>query len=262
MTRRGEARVDGRRPDEPRAARITRGYLKHAEGSALIETGDTRVICAASVEERVPGWLRDSGNGWVTAEYGMLPRSSGTRMTRESRGTVRGRTHEIQRLIGRSLRAVTDLKALGQRTVTLDCDVVQADGGTRTASITGAFVALADALRGLVERGLLPEVPITDAVAATSVGLVGGRVLLDLRYEEDAAAEADLNLVMTRGGRFIEVQVTAERTPFSRARLNEMIRVGERGLVDLFAAQEEALRGAARRPAAHPRAVPRRATSR
>jgi ribonuclease PH len=256
------ARADGRRPFQPRPVRITRGYLKHAEGSVLVETGDTRVICAASIEERVPGWLRDAGRGWVTAEYGMLPRSSGTRMARESRGTVRGRTQEIQRLIGRSLRAVTDLEALGQRTVTLDCDVVQADGGTRTASITGAFVALVDALRGLVERGLLPRVPLTDSVAATSVGLVGGRVLVDLCYEEDAAADADLNLVMTRGGRFIEVQVTAEKEPFSRARLSAMIRAGERGLGSLWGALDEALGGAARRPAASPRAGARRATSR
>jgi ribonuclease PH len=234
-------RADGRAPGALRSVRIARGFVKHAEGSVLIETGETRVICTASVEERVPAWTRDAGHGWVTAEYGMLPRSSGTRMARETHGGVRGRTHEIQRLIGRSLRAVTDLRALGQRTVTLDCDVIQADGGTRTASVTGAYVALHDALATLVARGALAELPLLDSVAATSVGLVGGRVLLDLCYEEDSRADADLNLVMTGSGRFIEVQVTAEREPFTNARLAEMIRVGRAGIAALLAAQRGAL---------------------
>ncbi len=261
MTRRTAAlRSDGRRPDQLRPVSITRHYIRHAEGSVLVEAGQTRVICTATIEERVPGWARESGHGWVTAEYGMLPRSSGSRIARESHGNVRGRTHEIQRLIGRSLRAVVDLKALGARTVTLDCDVIQADGGTRTASVTGAFVALHDALASLVARGTLPALPIDDFVAATSAGLVAGRPLLDLCYEEDARADADLNLVMTRGGRFIEVQVTAEREPFSSARLAQMIRLGRGGLESLFAAQAEALArggtaraGAARAGSARPR---------
>lgn len=234
-------RPDGREREEARPVRITRKFQKHAEGSVLIEIGDTRVICSATVEPKVPPWLRDAKHGWVTAEYGMLPRSSGSRISRESRGNVRGRTHEIQRLVGRSLRAVADLPALGQRTVTLDCDVIQADGGTRTASVTGAFVALYDALRSLVEAGEMPAIPLRDIVAATSVGVVGGRVLLDLAYEEDSAAEVDLNLVMTRAGAIIEVQGTAEREPFSTARLTEMLRVGRAGIEALVHAQEKAL---------------------
>jgi ribonuclease PH len=236
----GGSRADGRRPDEMRSISITRGYLKHAEGSALIEVGGTRVICAATVESRVPPWMRDSGQGWVTAEYSMLPRSTGSRSSRE-RGSVRGRTHEIERLVGRSLRAVTDLPALGQRTVTLDCDVLQADGGTRTASITGAFVALYDALRALVDRGDLARIPLRDFVAATSVGVVDERVLLDLAYEEDSRAEVDMNLVITRAGLLIEVQGTAEKNPFSTTRLSEMLRVGRAGADALFRMQAHAL---------------------
>ena len=237
----GTQRRDGRGAEEARPIRITRKFQKHAEGSVLIEIGDTRVICSATIEPKVPPWMRDAKHGWVTAEYGMLPRSSGSRISRESRGNVRGRTHEIQRLVGRSLRAVCDLPALGQRTVTLDCDVIQADGGTRTASVTGAFVALYDALRSLVDAGEMPAIPLRDFVAATSAGIVEGRVLLDLAYEEDSSAEVDLNLVMTRAGAIIEVQGTAEREPFSTARLSEMLRVGRAGIEALVRAQEKAL---------------------
>ncbi|MFN0149467.1 MAG: ribonuclease PH [bacterium] len=234
-------RSDGRGSADSRAVRITRQYQRHAEGSVLIEVGDTRVICSATVEGRVPPWMREAKHGWVTAEYGMLPRSSGSRISRESRGSVRGRTHEIQRLVGRSLRAVTDLDALGQRTITLDCDVIQADGGTRTASVTGAFVALHDALSSLVDSGALPKLPLRDFVAATSIGIVGGEVLLDLCYEEDSGADVDMNLVMTRAGLLIEVQGTAERAPFSSAKLAEMLRVGRAGIDTLIRAQEASL---------------------
>lgn len=234
-------RKDGRGAAESRPVRITRRYQRHAEGSVLIEVGATRVICSATVEGKVPPWMRDAKHGWVTAEYGMLPRSSGSRISRESRGSVRGRTHEIQRLVGRSLRAVTDLDALGQRTITLDCDVIQADGGTRTASVTGAFVALHDALASLVDAGALPKLPLRDFVAATSVGIVGDAVLLDLCYEEDSSAEVDLNLVMTRAGLLVEVQGTAERAPFTSERLAEMLRVGRAGIDTLVRAQEAAL---------------------
>src|SRR6476660_3734305 len=214
-------RTDGRAPSDLRTTRLTPGFLAHAEGSVLIEAGRTRVVCAASVEDRVPPFLRNSGKGWVTAEYGMLPRSTSTRTQREaSAGKIGGRTHEIQRLIGRSLRAVTKLPALGERTIYLDCDVIQADGGTRTASITGAFVALALALEKLNQQSVIKSVPITDYVAATSVGIVDGEALLDLAYEDDSRAEVDMNIVKTGTGRFIEVQGTAEAIPFGRDSLN------------------------------------------
>src|SRR5665213_1873470 len=214
-------RSDKRPADQLRQITLTPNYLEHAEGSVLIETGRTKVICTASVEDRVPPFLRNSGKGWVTAEYGMLPRATSTRTQREATaGKVGGRTQEIQRLIGRSLRAVMNLPALGERTVWIDCDVIQADGGTRTASITGAFVALALALEKLQQRGTLKTIPLSDYVAATSVGIVDGEVLLDLAYEDDSRAEVDMNIVKTGDGRFIEVQGTAEAIPFGRDALN------------------------------------------
>ena len=210
-------RVDGRKTGELRPVRITRKYIKHAEGSVLIEVGDTKVICTASVEDKPPQFLKGEGKGWVTAEYGMLPRATGIRTLREAaRGKIGGRTYEIQRLIGRSLRAVVDLAALGERTVWLDCDVIQADGGTRTASITGAFIALVDALNNLREQGILSRIPISDFVAATSVGRLKRELILDLCYEEDSAAEVDMNVVMTGSGRFVEVQGTGEEASFTR----------------------------------------------
>src|SRR5687768_13074819 len=215
-------RRDGRAPDELRPVTITPRYIKHAEGSALIEVGDTRVICTASVEERVPPFLKGQGQGWVTSEYGMLPRATTTRSNRETgRGGPSGRTHEIQRLIGRSLRAVVDAKALGERTLWVDCDVIQADGGTRTAAITGAFVALVEALRHMQKARLFSELPLLDFVAATSVGKVDGEVLLDLNYDEDSKAEVDMNIVKTGGGRFVEIQGTAEDGSFSDEELAE-----------------------------------------
>lgn len=235
-------RTDGREPEQIRPVRITRGYIKHAEGSVFIETGDTKVICTASVEERVPPFLKGSGKGWVTAEYSMLPRATGTRNLREAaRGKLGGRTHEIQRLIGRALRSVIDLGALGERTVILDCDVIQADGGTRTASITGAFVALAEALTYLKEKKAIRRMPLTDFVAATSVGRLGDRILLDLCYVEDSAAEVDLNVVMTGSGRFVEVQGTGEEASFSRQELDLMIDVAAQGVQQLVALQKETL---------------------
>lgn len=237
-------RMDGRKAGQIRPVRITKNYIKHAEGSVLIEIGDTRVVCTATVEEKVPLFLKGGGKGWVTAEYGMLPRATGTRNPREAaRGKVGGRTHEIQRLIGRSLRAVTDLAALGERTVLLDCDVLQADGGTRTASITGAFIALAEALHKLKEKGLLKRVPLTDYIAATSVGRLGGEILLDLCYEEDAAAEVDMNIVMTGAGRFVEVQGTGEEATFTRQEMNDMMELAAQGIQQLVARQKEALKG-------------------
>ncbi len=235
-------RVDGRRPGQLRPVRITRNYIKHAEGSVLIEVGDTKVICNASVEDKLPMFLKGGGKGWVTAEYGMLPRATGVRTPREAaRGKIGGRTYEIQRLIGRSLRAVVDLVALGERTVWIDCDVIQADGGTRTASITGAFVALVDALNKLMEQGLLKHMPITDFIAATSVGRVQGEIILDLCYEEDFAAEVDMNVVMTGAGRLIEVQGTGEEASFTRQEMNCMIDLAEQGIGSLIARQKEAL---------------------
>jgi ribonuclease PH len=231
-----------RRPDQLRELRLTRGYTRHAEGSVLVELGDTRVLCTASVEERVPGFLRGQGRGWITAEYGMLPRSTHTRSDREAaRGKQGGRTLEIQRLIGRSLRACADLQALGERTITLDCDVLQADGGTRTASITGAWVALRDAVQGLLAAGTLTADPIRTQVAAVSVGVYQGVAVLDLDYAEDCTAQTDMNLVMDAAGGLIEIQGTAEGTPFSRAELDAMLDLGSAGIAAMMAAQRRAL---------------------
>lgn len=233
-------RFDGRGAAELRETRITPHYSVHAEGSVLIEAGLTRVICTASVEDRVPPFLRGKGSGWVTGEYGMLPRSTSTRSTRESSaGRVGGRTQEIQRLIGRSLRAVTRLKDLGERTVWVDCDVIQADGGTRTASITGGFVALALAVRKLHESGKIARLPIADYVAAISVGIVDGRPLVDLPYAEDSQAEVDMNVVKTGNGRFIEVQGTAEGEPFDRAALDDLLGLADGAIERLVAMQQE-----------------------
>jgi ribonuclease PH len=235
-------RTDHRQPDQMRPVRITTNYLMTAEGSALIEVGHTRVLCAASVEESVPQFLRGSGRGWVTAEYSMLPRATATRTPREvAKGRQSGRTLEIQRLIGRSLRSVVDTAALGDRSVIVDCDVLQADGGTRTASITGAYVALVLALQKLVQYGTLKSLPITQPVAATSVGISKGLPLLDLCYEEDSSAEVDMNLVMTGSGRFVELQATAEKTPFDDAQLEQMLTLARRGIADLFDIQKAAL---------------------
>ncbi len=228
-------RSDKRPADQLRPITITPHYIEHAEGSVLIEAGRTKVICTASVEDRVPPFLRNSGKGWVTAEYGMLPRATSTRTQREATaGKVGGRTQEIQRLIGRSLRTVTNLPALGERTVWIDCDVIQADGGTRTASITGAFVALALALEKIHQRGVLKTVPLSDYVAATSVGIVDGEVLLDLAYEDDSRAEVDMNIVKTGDGRFIEVQGTAEAIPFGRDALNQLLDIADTGIRQLI----------------------------
>jgi ribonuclease PH len=235
-------RIDNRRPDQMRPVRITPNYLMTAEGSALIEVGHTRVLCAASVEATVPPFLRGGGKGWVTAEYSMLPRATGTRTPREiTKGRPSGRTQEIQRLIGRSLRSVVDRTGLGERSIIVDCDVLQADGGTRTAAITGAYVALVLALRQLVVFGSLKALPLTDQVAATSLGIVAGAPALDLCYEEDSAAEVDLNLVMTGAGRFVELQATAERTPFDDSQLADLLEMGRRGIAELFTIQNQAL---------------------
>jgi ribonuclease PH len=232
-------RIDGRSPADLRPVRIEPGALAYAEGSALIETGDTRVLCAVSVEDGVPRFLRGAGQGWLTAEYAMLPRSTLTRSPRSA--SSGGRAREIQRLIGRSLRAVVDLRALGERTLTVDCDVLQADGGTRTAAITGAYVAVRQALDGMSTRGQLSGQPLRSAIAATSVGVVDGEVMLDLCYEEDHRAEVDVNIVMTDAGDFVEVQGTAEGAPFSRATLDAMLALGWRGIARLLAAQRDAL---------------------
>jgi ribonuclease PH len=232
-------RSDKRPANELRATTITPNYLMHAEGSVLIESGNTRVICTASVEDRVPQFLRGSGRGWVTAEYGMLPRSTSTRTQREAAaGKVGGRTQEIQRLIGRSLRSVTNLAALGERTIWIDCDVIQADGGTRTASITGAFVALALALEKLRDRGTLSAVPLIDYVAAISVGIVDGEPLLDLAYDDDSRAQVDMNVVKTGSGQFIEVQGTAEGLPFDRASLDMLLTLADAGIAQLVEKQK------------------------
>jgi ribonuclease PH len=236
------ARLNGRRSDELRPVRIQRRYTKHAEGSVLVQFGDTHVLCNASVEERVPPFLKDSGRGWVTAEYGMLPRSTNTRTEREAaRGKQSGRTQEIQRLIGRSLRAVVDLSSLGQRTVHVDCDVLQADGGTRTASITGAFVALHDAFSFLREKKLILSNPIRDHVAAVSVGMADGTPLLDLDYREDSSCGCDMNVVMTGAGSYVEVQGTAEGEAFSRAELDRLLELAARGIAELVRQQKIAL---------------------
>lgn len=237
-------RTDGRKPNQLRPLKITPSYIKTAEGSVLIEMGDTKVICTAKLEERVPPFLRNSGKGWITAEYGMLPGSSDTRIGREaSRGKVGGRTHEIQRLIGRSLRAIADLRILGERTVWIDCDVIQADGGTRTASITGAYVALVEALRGWRARGILSVDPVKDAVAAVSIGVIDGKILLDLCYAEDSKADVDMNFVMTGSGKFIEVQGTAETSPFTRKQMEHMAEIAQRGIKELLDAQKKIIAG-------------------
>ena len=233
-------RLDGRTADAVRPIRMTPDYIVHAEGSLLVEVGRTRVICTASIEDRVPPFLRGSGKGWVTAEYGMLPRATSTRTTREAAtGKLGGRTQEIQRLIGRSLRSITSLTELGERTIWVDCDVIQADGGTRTASITGGFVALVLALERLRSQAAIARVPITDYVAATSVGIVQGTPLLDLAYDEDSRAEVDMNVVKTSAGAFIELQGTAETKPFDRAALEALLGLADRGINELIAKQRE-----------------------
>jgi ribonuclease PH len=238
----GSKRPSGRANDEQRRIKITRNYTKHAEGSVLIETGDTKVLCTASVENTVPGFLRGQGSGWVTAEYGMLPRSTGNRMRREAAsGKQGGRTMEIQRLIGRSLRAVVDLEALGENTITVDCDVIQADGGTRTASITGAYVALVDAINYMMEQQIIRKNPIHGQVASISVGIYKGEPVLDLDYAEDSNAETDMNLVMNEAGAFIEVQGTAEGHAFFPEELNSMLELGKKGIKKLLTEQSEAL---------------------
>jgi ribonuclease PH len=227
-----------------RPVKITRNYLKHAEGSVLIEMGDTKVICTASVEERVPPFLRNTGKGWVTAEYSMLPRSTHTRTTRDSTtGRASGRSYEIQRLIGRSLRSVTDLRGFGERSVWIDCDVIQADGGTRAASITGAYVALVDAFRKMVKDGVIEKVPIKDSVAAISVGKVDGAVLLDLNYGEDSKAEVDMNVVMTGQGKFVEIQGTAEEEAFTKKEMDGLTRLAQKGIGELTKIQKKSLEG-------------------
>jgi ribonuclease PH len=235
-------RPSNRAPDEMRKIRITRNYTMHAEGSVMVEFGNTRVLCNATIEERVPGFLRGKGQGWVTAEYGMLPRSTNSRMGREAaRGKQGGRTMEIQRLIGRSLRAVVDMKALGERSVTIDCDVIQADGGTRTASITGGFVALADAVQTLLDSKAIDKNPLTGQVASVSVGIFKGTPVLDLDYPEDCNAETDMNVVMSNAGDFIEVQGTAEGHPFNQDELNSMLALAKKGISELVISQRDAL---------------------
>jgi ribonuclease PH len=235
-------RTDGRKPKQLRPLTITPSYIKTADGSVLIEVGGTKVICTAKLEERVPPFLRNSGKGWITAEYGMLPGSSETRIGRESsRGKVGGRTHEIQRLIGRSLRTIADLRSLGEKTIWIDCDVIQADGGTRTASITGAYVALAEAVRKWLARGIVGVNPIKDTVAAVSIGIIEGKILLDLCYEEDSKAEVDMNFVMTGSGKFIEVQGTAEASPFTKRQMERMADIAELGIKELLKAQKKVI---------------------
>ncbi|HEV3152833.1 MAG TPA: ribonuclease PH [Candidatus Baltobacteraceae bacterium] len=235
-------RTDGRRPDELRPVHIEPHFLKYAEGSALISVGNTRVLCAATLEDRVPQWMKGRGTGWVTAEYAMLPRATQERTQREAtKGKLGGRTHEIQRIIGRALRAVTDMAKLGERTVWLDCDVLQADGGTRTAAVTGAWVALALALSTAFDNKDRSKWPLIGQIAATSVGIVGGRPLLDLAYDEDSRAEVDMNVFMTDAGRFTELQGTAEATPFSRSELDTLLGLAERGIAELLTIQRSAL---------------------
>jgi ribonuclease PH len=232
-------RSDGRGADKLRKVQITRNYLKFPEGSCLIELGNTKVICTASVDESVPPFLKGSGTGWVTAEYGMLPRSCGTRIPR---GKDSGRTYEIQRLVGRSLRTVTDMKSLGERSIWLDCDVIQGDGGTRTASITGSFIALADAMSKLKKQGLIKKILLKDFVAATSVGILNGTPILDLCYEEDSKAEVDMNVVMTGGGEFIEIQGTGERKSFTKEQMDGLMDLGKKGIADLVDIQKNLLK--------------------
>jgi ribonuclease PH len=233
-------RTDGREQDELRKVKIKRNYIKPAEGSVLIEMGDTKVICTATIEERVPPFLREKKKGWITAEYGMIPRATGVRTARESTiGKTGGRTMEIKRLIGRALRAVINPELLGERTIWLDCDVIQADGGTRTASITGAYIALNDAIRVAMEKGIITKNPLTDSLAAVSVGIVHGEPLLDICYAEDSAADVDMNVVMTGGGKIVEIQGTAESAPFSRAMLDELLSLAEKGISELIKIQTE-----------------------
>jgi ribonuclease PH len=233
-------RTDGRKPMQMRPLKITPRYIKTADGSVLIEMGDTKVICTAKFEARAPQFLRNSGRGWITAEYSMLPGSSQERIARESaRGRVGGRTHEIQRLIGRSLRAIADLKSLGERTIWVDCDVIQADGGTRTASITGAYVALVEAVKNWLNRGIITADPIKDSVAAVSIGIIDGKIHLDLCYEEDSRADVDMNFVMTGSGKFIEVQGTAENSPFTKKQMERMAEIAQRGIKELLMAQKK-----------------------
>ncbi|MGH7807462.1 MAG: ribonuclease PH [Thermodesulfobacteriota bacterium] len=235
-------RTDGRKADELRPVKITRGTMKYPEGSALIEMGETKVICTATIEESVPPFLRETGKGWITAEYSMLPRSTKSRNARDAvRGRVGGRSQEIQRIVGRALRAVVNMDKLGERTIIVDCDVFQADGGTRTASITGAFVALTDAVQYLLRDGILQENPIIDFVAAVSVGMIDGKAVLDLNYEEDSKAELDMNVAMTASRLLVEVQGTAERKPFSKDELSQMVNIAEKGILKLIAKQKEIL---------------------
>ena len=237
-------RPDGRKNNELRNLEIAKDYIKYAEGSCIVELGNTKVIVTASVENGVPPFLRNSGNGWVTGEYGMIPRSCRSRVPREvSKGKLGGRTHEIQRLIGRSLRAVTDMTKLGERTIWLDCDVVQADGGTRCASITGSFVALALALDKMKKEGIIKDIPLSDYVAAISVGIINSEAVLDLDYDEDSSGEVDMNIVMTGKGKFIEVQGTAEREPFEKGDLNKLTALAEKGIQEIIAAQKKMLKG-------------------
>ena len=237
-------RLDGRGPEVLRPVKISRNYMKHAEGSVLIEMGDTKVICSASIEERVPPFLRNTGRGWITAEYSMLPRSTHTRTSRDSlTGRGNGRAFEIQRLIGRSLRSVTDLAGFGEKTIWIDCDVIQADGGTRTASITGAYVALVDAFQKMVKKGLVEKVPVKNSVAAISVGRVDGRILLDLNYEEDSKAEVDMNVVMTGDGKFVEIQGTAEEASFTKKEMDELTKMAQKGIRELTKIQKRCLEG-------------------
>ncbi len=234
------ARLDNREGDKIRKVTITKDFLKYAEGSCLIELGNTKVVCSASVDENVPPFLRNSGNGWVTAEYGMLPRSCKTRIQRNKDS---GRTYEIQRLVGRSLRAVTDMKRMGERTVWLDCDVIQGDGGTRTAAITGSFIALMGAFNKLKNDGLISDIPVKEFVAATSVGILNGELLLDLCYEEDSRADVDMNVVMTSRGEFIEIQGTAERQTYNKAQMNQLIDLAAKGIEELIGIQRNLLKG-------------------
>jgi ribonuclease PH len=235
-------RTDGRKPAQLRPINITPTYIKTADGSVLIEIGDTKVICTAKLEDRVPPFLRNSGKGWITAEYGMLPGSSSIRIGRESsRGKVGGRTHEIQRLIGRSLRAIADLRSLGEKTIWIDCDVIQADGGTRTASITGAYVALVEAVRNWLSRGVISIDPIKDAVAAVSIGIIEGKICLDLCYEEDSKADVDMNFVMTGAGKFIEVQGTAETSPFTQKQMERMAEIAQTAIKELLKVQKKVI---------------------
>lgn len=235
-------RPDGRRAAQLRPLKIAPGYIKTADGSVLIAMGDTKVICTAKLEDRVPPFLRNSARGWITAEYGMLPGSSETRIGRESsRGRIGGRTHEIQRLIGRSLRSITDLQSLGEKTIWVDCDVIQADGGTRTASITGAYVAMTEAMRKWRQRGIFVSDPIKDSVAAVSIGIVDGKIFLDLCYAEDSRADVDMNFVMTGSGKFIEVQGTAENKPFTKKQMERMAEIAHSGIKELLRAQKKAI---------------------